>query len=330
MRAMPRAKAVRIRGPGDVDVLELGEIEVRDPGPGELSVEVAAAGLNRADLLQRMGVYPAPPGSPPDVPGLEYAGTVAATGEGVSAFRPGDRVMGIVGGGGMASRVVVHEREAIPVPAGMSITDAAALPEVFITAYDALFLQCGLALGQVVLVHAVASGVGTAALQLVKAAGATSVGTSRSKDKLERCRPLGLDHAVVAAEGRFADRVRELAGEPHVVLDLVGGGYLEESFRVVAPRGRIIVVGLLAGANAPMPLGLLLRKRVTLIGTVLRSRPLEEKAVVVQAFIRDVLPLLAAGRVKPVVDDVLPMSEIAEAHRRMGEDRTFGKLVLRW
>jgi NADPH:quinone reductase len=328
---MTKARAVRITEHGEADVLALGEIEVRDPGAEEVLVEVAAAGLNRADVLQRRGFYPAPAGVPEDVPGLEYAGRVVAVGEAVRSFQVGDAVMGVVGGGAMATHLVAHEREAIPVPEGMSWTDAAAVPEVFLTAYDALFLQARLSLGQVVLVHAAASGVGTAAVQLARAAGAVPVGTSRSEAKLAQVRDLGLAHAVTVSEGRFADAVRAAAGRaPDVILDLVGAAYLDENIKAVASQGTIVVVGLLGGAKGTLNLGRLLAKRAHLVGTVLRSRPLEEKAALAQAFIRDVLPLLAAGQLAPTVDTVLPMAQVGDAHRRMESNETVGKVVLTW
>jgi NADPH:quinone reductase-like Zn-dependent oxidoreductase len=202
------ARAVKITGKGDVEVLALGTLAVRDAGPGEIRVRVAAAGLNRADTLQRKGFYPAPAGVVPDVPGLEYAGTVEQVGEGVRELALGDRVMGIVPGGAMATQLVVHAREALRVPEGMSLSDAAAIPEVFLTAYDAMHLQAGLALGQTVLVHAIASGVGTAALQLALASGARVVGTSRTQDKLERCKALGLQHALCVSDKTFAAAYR--------------------------------------------------------------------------------------------------------------------------
>jgi NADPH:quinone reductase len=328
---MTTARAVGIREHGEADVLELGELEVRDPGAEEVLVGVASAGLNRADVLQRRGFYPAPPGVAPDVPGLEYAGRVLQAGSAVRGLKVGDPVMGVVGGGAMATHLVVHEREAIAVPPGMDLSEAAAIPEVFLTAYDALFLQAGLSLGQTVLIHAAASGVGTAALQLAHAAGAVTVGTSRSAEKLERVRELGLDHAVVAEEGKFADAVRQAVGRaPEVVLDLVGAAYLDENVKAVAPRGCIVVVGLLGGAKGSLLLARLLSQRARLVGTVLRSRPLEEKIALARAFERDVLPLFAAGRVRPVVDTVMPMERVADAHRRMESNETVGKVVLTW
>jgi putative PIG3 family NAD(P)H quinone oxidoreductase len=329
---MVQARAVVIDGKGDVDVLKIGTLEVRAPGPGELLVEVAAAGLNRADTLQRRGFYPAPKGAPAQVPGLEYAGTVAEIGHGVSDFKPGDRVMGIVAGGGMATHLVVHEREALRVPANLTLEQAAAIPEVFLTAYDALFPLAGVGLGQTVLIHAVGSGVGTAALQLVRSAGGRPIGTSRSEDKLTRCRPLGLSDGVLTADKRFSARVLELTGGRgvDVILDSIGAGYLGENLNSLAPKGCLVVIGLMAGATGELALSALLAKRARIVGTVLRSRPLEEKASLVQAFTRDVLPLLERGAIVPVVDEVLPMREIQQAHRRMEANESFGKLVLTW
>jgi NADPH:quinone reductase len=329
---MIEAKAVRIVGKGDVDVLQLGSLAVAEPGPSELLVRVAAAGLNRADTLQRKGFYPAPKGVVADVPGLEFAGHVERVGERVQDFAVGDAVMGIVGGGAMATHLVVHEREAVRVPAGMPIEEAAAIPEVFMTAYDAMFLQAGLRMGEVVLVHAVGSGVGTAALQLGLSAGARVVGTSRTEDKLTRCRALGLEHALQVQDKTFAKAVQQsLQGQgADVILDSVGAAYLGENILALNSCGRIVVVGLLGGASGELPLGLLLAKRGRVMGTVLRSRSLEEKASVAQAFSREVLPLFQQGKLKPIVDSVLPMSEVRTAHQRMEKNDSFGKIVLRW
>lgn len=327
---MRKGRAVRIREFGGPEVLELFEFTPRPPGFGEILVRVEAAGLNRADLLQRRGLYPAPPGSPAEIPGLEYAGVVEEAGEG-AGWKVGDRVMGIVGGGAMATHLTVSEREAIPIPAGMSATDAAAIPEVFLTAFDALFVQGGLCLGERLLVHAVGSGVGTAALQLAREAGVFTLGTSRTREKLDRCREMGLDVAILT-DGRFAEEVRAGTGGKgaDVVLDLVGASYLEENLAALAPRGRIVCVGLLGGAKGNFPLGALLQKRATLIGTVLRSRPSEEKALLTQRFTREVLPLFEDGRLQPVVEAVFPFDRIAEAHRLLESNRTFGKIVLSW
>jgi NADPH2:quinone reductase len=331
---MPTARAVKIRGAGGPDVLYIDDIEVREPGPYEVLVEVAAAGLNRADTLQRRGMYPAPPGAPPDVPGLEYAGTVAAIGPGVTATRVGAQVMGIVGGGGMATHLVVHEREVVPVPKRMELEIAAAIPEVFFTAYDALFTQGRLTMGEFVLVHAIGSGVGTAAAQLVYLAGSRVIGTSRTRDKLDRCEELEiwLDHSLLVENGRFSKAVLEITGGTGVqlVLDMVGAAYLEENVHSLATRGRMVMLGLMGGMAGPMPLGLLLNKRLTVVGSVLRARPLEEKIALAQEFTARVLPLFDQNRLHPIIDKVLPMSEIAAAHERMEKNDTFGKIVMRW
>jgi len=232
----------------------------------------------------------------------------------------------------MATHVVVHEREALPVPEVLDLVEAAAIPEVFLTAFDALF-DCGdLGLGQRVLLHAVGSGVGTAAVQLARAAGAQTFGTARTEEKLDRCRALGLEHAVLVRDSQFADEVLRLThGEGvELVLDTVGAAYLEENVRALAHRGRIVVVGLMGGSRAAAPLAALLHKRARIVGSVLRSRPLEEKAVLAQRFTEHVLPLFAAGRLKPVIDRVLPMAQVAEAHTRMEANKSFGKIVLRW
>ena len=303
-----------------------------EPGAGQIRVRVLASAMNRADIAQRGGRYPAPPGAPPDVPGLEYAGEVDAVGDGATLWARGSRVMGIVGGGGHAEYVCVHEREALAVPPELSWEDAAAIPEVFLIAYDALFRQLAVQVGEGVLVHAVGSGVGTAALQLASLAGATVLGTSRLAGKLARARDLGLDVAIDASDGDWAAAV-ERASAPHgvsAVLDLVGGGYLAGNLRVLAPRGRLIVVGITAGARAELDLGTLLRKRLRVAGTVLRARPLEEKIALTREFAARVLPLFASRRLRPVVDRVLAFSEVRDAHALMESDATFGKIVLRW
>lgn len=298
------------------------------PGPEEVLVRVGCSGVNRADLLQRQGRYPAPPGWPEDIPGLEFAGVVEAVGEGCRVRSVGDRVMGIVGGGGYAELLTTHERATVAIPERLSNEAAGAVPEVFMTAFDAVFLQCGLEEGETLLVHAVGSGVGTAAVQLGHALGAFVIGTARTADKLERARSLGLDAGVVPEAGRFADAVRKIA-EPAVVLELVGGGYLAEDLRCLRPLGRIVVVGLLAGARQEVDLGLLMTRRARILGTVLRSRPLEEKLAAMRAFEDRVVPLLARGLLAPVIDAVMPLDDAARAHERMASNAGFGKIVLR-
>ena len=328
---MPKAKAIRIREPGGPEVLQVGEIDLPKPGPTEVLVDVAAAGLNRADCLQRRGFYPAPPGVPADVPGLEFAGVVESVGDAVSTWKPGDRVMGIVGGGSMATRVVTQGAELMPVPKELSLEEAAAVPEVFLTAYDAIVLQGGLQAGQSVLLHAVASGVGTAGIQLASAIGATSIGTSRTADKLPRCTDLGLNHAVLVEDGSFAEAVLEAAPKGvDVILDTIGAAYLAQNVKVIGKKGRIIVIGLMGGVKGELALGTLLAKRASIHGSVLRSRSAAEKAELTRSFTEEMLERFATGELKPIIDDVLPMTDIQTAHQRMDANDTFGKLVLSW
>lgn len=331
---MASARVVRFARVGGPEVLEIADVERPAPGPSQILVEVEAAGLNRADVLQRRGLYPAPPGSPPDVPGLEYAGRVAALGEGVRDFAVNDRVMGIVGGGAMATHLVVHEREAMHVPGAVSTALAAAIPEAFLTAFDALQMQAEFRFGESVLVHAAASGVGTAAIQLARLGGALVLGTSRSEEKLARCTELGLQVPLLVAPGtsHFAAHVRAHSGRgADVILDLVGGAYLEENLDALALGGRLVVLGLLGGPGASLPLAKVLQKRLRVMGSVLRSRPLEEKASLAQAFSQRVLPFFAPrGPLAPVVCAEVPMREIADAHARMERNDTFGKIVLVW
>jgi putative PIG3 family NAD(P)H quinone oxidoreductase len=287
-------------------------------------VRVRATAVNRADLLQRMGHYPAPADSPPDIPGLEIAGEVEAVGPGCERLKAGDRVFGLVGGGGYAEYVVSHERALAKIPDGIGFEDAAAVPEAFVTAHDAIVTQAGLRAGERLLISACGSGVGTAAVQLGRAIGATVIGTARSQDKIDRCKALGMHEGVVPADGKFADRV----GAPDVVLELVGGGYLAEDLRCVQKLGRIVLVGLLAGRKTEVDLDRLLTKRVRIFGTVLRARPLEEKIAAMRAFEAQVVPLLARGAVKPIVDRVLPLADAAKAHEHMASNEGFGKIVL--
>jgi putative PIG3 family NAD(P)H quinone oxidoreductase len=323
-------KAILIAAAGGPEVLQLGTAPIRAPGPGEIRVRVHAAGINRADLLQRRGLYPPPPGWPLDIPGLEYAGEVEDLGRGAEMWRLGDRVMGLVGGGGYAEYVVVPENEAMAIPERLSFAEAAAIPEVFITAHDALFTQLGLASGERVLILAVGSGVGTAALQLAKAAGATVLGTSRTASKLKRAQELGLDVAIDASEEDIAQAVKRATdGEGvNVVLDLVGGPYLTASLESLATKGRMIVVGLTAGRKAEIDLGTVLRKRLHIVGTSLRMRAPAEKVAAARAFERDVGDWLASGQVRPVIDRMYPFGTVVEAHRQMEADANFGKIVL--
>jgi NADPH2:quinone reductase len=325
-------KAVRFTGKGGPEVVELAEVEAPRPSRGEVLVRVRAAAMNRADLLQRRGLYPPPPGFREDIPGLELAGEIAALGEAVTGWKVGDRVMAIAAGEAQAELAVVHERMLLRIPEGLSLEDAGALPEAGMTAHDALFTIGGLRPGATVLIHAAGSGVATAALQIARAAGALTVGTSRTADKLEKARALGLDHGILVGqpEPRFADEVRKLTGRrgAAIILDFIGGAYAAENVACLAPGGRIVVIGTMGGPKAQLDLGLLMRARGSIHGTVLRPRPLEEKIAATQAFGREVLPLIAAGKVKPVVDAVLPAARAREAHERMEKNDSFGKIVL--
>ncbi|HEX6133910.1 MAG TPA: NAD(P)H-quinone oxidoreductase, partial [Longimicrobiales bacterium] len=280
-------RAVVITRPGGVEVLALRDVADPVPGARQIRVRVHATAVNRADLMQRAGNYPAPPGAPRDIPGLEYAGVVDAVGEGVTRWARGDRVMGLVAGGSYAELIVTHENEAMRVPDALSLEDAAAIPEAFITAHDALFTRMRLEPGEWLLIHAVGSGVGTAALQLAKAAGANVAGTQRSAWKLERARPLGLDLAITADAEHFAAEVlREAERGVDGILDLVGGPYLAGNLRAIRVLGRILVVGLVAGAKSELDMRLLLNRRATIIGTVLRARPLDQKIEAARLFER--------------------------------------------
>lgn len=324
-------RAVVIREPGDAEVLEVREEPVPRPGPGEIRVRVAASGVNRADLLQRLGRYPTPPGWPAHIPGMEFSGTVDTVGEGAHRWHPGDRVMGIVGGGGYAEFVVTHQDAVLPVPAALDLVDAGAIPEVYLTAFDAVFVQEGLQGGETLLVHAAGSGVGTAALQLGRAFGARVIGTSRTPDKLEAAVALGLEYPVLAEDG-WPQRVMEITEGKgaDVILDLVGGPYLAGNQQVLALRGRHIVVGVTGGPVTEIDLRALMGRRGSIRGTVLRARTLDEKVSLTRAFEERALPLFASGTLQPVVHRVLPADEAPAAHRLLEENRTFGKVLLAW
>lgn len=325
-------KAIVITRPGGPDVLELQERPAPEPGLGQVRVRIRASALNRADLHQRMGNYPAPPGWPPDIPGMEYAGEVDAVGTGSTLWPVGSRVMGIAGGGAHAELLCVHEREVLPMPQSLSFEECAAIPEVFLTAYDALYGQLDVRIGERVLVHAIGSGVGTAALQLAGIGGATVYGMSRSEEKLERAKALGLVHAIDSSTPDWAERLEALAGTNamHAVMDLVGGDYLRDNLRVLAPRGRLCVIGLTAGNRSEIDLGVVLRKRLKIIGTALRSRAPEEKATLAREFAQRIVPMFDADRLRPVVERVFSFEEIREAHTLLASNTTFGKVVLRW
>ncbi len=324
-------RAVVIPEFGGPEVLELREVERPTPGPEQVLVRVRSSGLNRADLIQRMGRYPAPPGSPQDIPGLEFAGIVEEVGASAFHWKPGDAVMGIVGGGGYGEYLVTHERTVVPVPRGIPPEDAGAIPEVFMTAFDAIQLQMGLAEGETILIHAVGSGVGTAAVQLAWAWGARTIGTSRTPEKLDNAKPLGLDVGIVGDEGWPEAVLEATDGEGvDVILDLVGGPYLAGNQRVMGLGARQIVVGVPGGPKADIDLRALMGKRASIRGTVLRARPLDEKVSLALAFEAEVIPLFEKGVIQPVIDRTFPPEEAAAAHRWMEENRNFGKILLLW
>jgi putative PIG3 family NAD(P)H quinone oxidoreductase len=324
-------RAAIYTGGGGPEVISFGEVPKPEVRPGHIRVRVHAAGLNRADLIQRRGQYAAPPGWPADIPGLEYAGEVEAV-RNVTRWKPGDRVMGLVGGGAQAELLTVHADEALAVPEGLSYAEAAAIPEAFLTAYDALVTRGRLAPGERVLIHAVGSGVGTAASQIAKHLGATVIGTSRSAEKLARALVYGLDHGIDTSRGPFRDAV----GEPvDVVIDMLGGPAFADNLAVLAPRGRLVLLGFLAGGRFSGDLGPILRKRLEVIGTVMRARGPEERAPLVREFAERMLPLFDqriehAAPLRPVLERTYPMAELAEAHRLMESNETFGKIVLTW
>lgn len=323
-------RAIVLNEHGGPDVLTEADIPDPVPGPEEVVVEIVSTALNRADVLQRMGYYPQP-GPPPmfEVPGMELAGRVVEMGERVTAWSIGSEVMGIVAGGSYAERIAVHERQLMPVPGLVGLKDAGAIPEVWITAWDALVLQGGLAPGQTALVHAGASGVGTAAIGLCRMLGARVVVTT-STGKVEACRALGADLVVDYTTDDYVEACRDLTEGRgiDVVLDVIGGDYLARNVQALAVGGSIIQVGVMGGGSATFNLGALLPKRAKLRGTVLRGRPIEEKITVTQQFGREVLPWFASGLLSPVIDRRFPLEEVADAHRHMEANANVGKIVL--
>ncbi|MGI9591667.1 MAG: NAD(P)H-quinone oxidoreductase [Myxococcota bacterium] len=323
-------QAIVFDAPGDESVLRLGEVPEPPLGAGEVRLAVAACAVNRADLLQRQGHYPPPPGAS-ELLGLECAGRVLEVGEGVSGWRPDDRAMALLAGGGYAEQVVVHAGSLLPVPAGLSLEQAAALPEVYLTFFLTVFQLGGLGAGDAVLVHGGGSGIGTACTQLAKLSGATVVATAGSDEKCRRCLELGADAAVNYREGDFVAGAREATGGRgvDVVLDSIGAPYLEKNLAALDVGGRLVLIGLMGGAKAEINLGALLARRLQVIGSTLRARPVEEKAALVEAFLARFGADLEKGALAPVVDRVLPLAEAAAAHRAMKASEHFGKIVLR-
>jgi putative PIG3 family NAD(P)H quinone oxidoreductase len=322
-------RAVVLRAHGGPEVLTFEDVASPICGEQDIVVTVAATALNRADLLQRMGFYPNPFPSGPEIPGLEFAGIVASIGDKVTAWAVGDRVMGITSGGAYAEQLVIHERQAMAVPSGMALHDAAGIPEVFITAWDALVVQGGLTSGRWAMVHAGASGVGTAAIQICKAIGARIVVTC-SGGKVAACRALGADVVVDYGTQDFVAEVATATGGNgvDVILDVIGGDYVERNVASLAVKGHIIQVGVMAGKPVPFNVGLLLGKRASITGTVLRARPLEEKIAISQRFADEMLPLFDSGTLKPVIDSTYAFADIAKAQEYMASNANVGKIVI--
>ena len=325
-------KAVYIREFGGPEGLEIREVpDPSEPTGTQVLVRVKAAALNRADLLQRRGLYPAPKGFSQNIPGLEFAGEIAQTGESVTNARAGDRVFGITAGEAQAEFLVIDESLSAKFPDNLSFTEAAAIPEAFITAHDAVFILGNLKEGETLLVHAVGSGVGLAALQLGKTKGAVVIGTSRTADKLDKSKEFGLDEAILISENtNLAETIRDKTDGKGVdiILDLVGASYFQANLDSLAVKGRLILVGLTGGSKADFDLGIALRKRLKIFGTVLRGRSVEEKAEAVGKFSEDVLPLLESGKVKPNVDKVFRFEDVARAHEYLESNESFGKVIL--
>jgi putative PIG3 family NAD(P)H quinone oxidoreductase len=322
-------RAVVFTGAGGNEIVDVVERPDPEPGGEEVVVAAAFAGVNPADLVQRAGAYPAPPGSPPDVPGLEVAGEVVACGPRATTWKPGDRVFGLVGGGGLADRVLVNERCLARVPDRLDLREAAAVPEAFVTAHDAVRVQGGLSPGETLLVHGANGGVGTAAVQIGGLIGARVLGVVRSKPAAEAVRELG---GEPISSDEFPERVLELTGDrgADVALELVGAPHFPANLGAVALRGRIAVVGVGAGQEATLPLLRLMQKRASVFGTVLRPRPLEEKAAAMRAFERELGPALADGRLRPVIDSVYPADEVAAAFDRLACSGKVGKVLVQF
>jgi putative PIG3 family NAD(P)H quinone oxidoreductase len=322
-------KAITIPTPGDADALVLADVPDPEPAAGEVRIAVAAAGVNRADVMQRRGFYDPPPGSP-TWPGLEVSGTVDAVGEGVTTWSVGDEVCALLVGGGYAERVCVPSAQVLPVPTGVSLEHAAALPEVVCTVWSNVFMTANLLPGQTLLVHGGSSGIGTMAIQLAREVGARVAVTAGSAEKLAACKELGAEVLVNYREQDFVEEVRQATGGAgaDVVLDNMGAKYLARNVDVLAVGGRLVVIGLQGGTTAEIDLNALLRKRAAVIATSLRARPPAEKAAIVAAVREHVWPLVEAGRVRPVVHTTFPLADAADAHREMESSRHIGKILL--
>ncbi len=320
-------KAVYIKQFGDIENLEICEVEKPSVSKSkQVLVSVKAAALNRADIIQRKGFYPAPKGFPERILGLEFAGEVAEIGDEVESFTVGDRVFGIIAGGGQAEFVLTDENQLATIPDNLDFIEASTIPEAFITAYDAVWTQGDLGEGETLFIHAVGSGVGLAALQIAKAKGNKVIGTSRTQDKLNKCKEFDLDVAINTIDNH--DFAEALENQVNVILDLVGASYFEQNLKSLVLKGRLILVGLVGGRKAEIDLGVALMKRLKIIGTVLRSRSSKEKALATANFVREVLPLIEAGKIKPNLDRVFKLEDVQEAHEYLESNSSFGKVVL--
>jgi len=319
--------AITIREPGAPEVLEWTEVPDPEPGPGEVLLDVAASAVNRADLLQRQGNYPPPPGAS-DILGLECSGTIAALGEGVEGWQVGDEVCALLAGGGYAERAVVPAGQLLPVPAEVDLLTAAGLPEVACTVWANVVMHAGLGEGQVLLVHGGAGGIGTHAIQVGKALGATVAVTAGSEERLERCRQLGADIAINYREQDFVEVLRAETDGANVILDNMGAKYLGRNVDALAMDGRLVVIGMQGGVKGELNLGTLMGKRAEVFAAGLRFRPLDQKAAIVADVRKRLWPLVERGSVKPIVGDVVPMAEAASAHRMLEEGEIFGKVLL--
>jgi putative PIG3 family NAD(P)H quinone oxidoreductase len=318
--------AIVITEPGAPEVLKWLEVPDPQPGPDDVLIQVAAAALNRADLMQRQGLYPPPPGAPP-YPGMECSGTVIGTGANVTRWHPGDEVCALLSGGGYAEQVAVAQGQVLPRPARVTLIQAAALPEVACTVYSNVFQLAKLELGELLLVHGGSSGIGTIAIQLAKATGARVACTAGSDEKLERCRELGADITINYRTQDFTEVMRREGGAD-VILDIMGASYLQRNLEALAVGGRLVVIGSQGGRRAELDLGMLMAKRASVMATTLRARPAAEKAALVQAVRENVWPLIDSGQVRPVIDAELPMPDAAQAHQRLADSGHTGKILL--
>jgi putative PIG3 family NAD(P)H quinone oxidoreductase len=323
-------RAVVVDEPGDAEVMRIAEVPDPLPGPGEVVLRVHATAVNRADLLQRRGFYPPPPGASP-ILGLEASGEVEQLGEGVSGWQPGDPACALLAGGGYAEKVAVPAGQLMPPPEGVDLVTAAAVPEVFITAHDNLVTRGQLRAGETVLIHGGAGGVGTAAIQVSRLLGARVVVTAGSPERLELCRSLGADHGIDHTREDFVERILAITGGDgaDVILDVMGAAYLERNLRALSRDGRLVVIGLQAGIRAEIDLNTMLSRRLALVATTLRSRPVEQKAEIVGRVVAALWPAFAGGRLRPVVDRVLSLDQVVAAHRAMEQGGHAGKIVLR-